>query len=96
MAKILALGGDGIGPEILDQGLRIIDVLAVPAGLDVEIETGLLHGASYEASLSVLSAALNGMASGRCTILIEQLMYFFILRECAAGRCLRASVVIRR
>ena len=50
MAMILALGGDGIGPEILDQGLRIIDVLAVPAGLDVEIETGLLHGASYEAS----------------------------------------------
>ena len=50
MAKILALGGDGIGPDILNQGLRIIDMLAVPPGLDIEFETGRLHVAAYEAS----------------------------------------------
>ena len=67
MAKILALGGDGIGPEILDQGWRIIDVLAVPAGLDVDSGTRLPHGASYEAS-GTFGISMHPM---------EQLMYFF-------------------
>ena len=47
--QILALGGDGIGPEILDHGLRVAQHLAARAGIELEIETGLLHGASWEA-----------------------------------------------
>ena len=37
MARILALGGDGIGPEILDQGLRVAAFLNNAAGLDLEV-----------------------------------------------------------
>ena len=48
MAKILALGGDGIGPEILEEGIRLAEHLSTTAGLPLDIESGLLHGASYE------------------------------------------------
>lgn len=48
MARILALGGDGIGPEILDQGLRVAAFLSNAARLDLEVEHDLLHGASHD------------------------------------------------
>ncbi|MEM7076344.1 MAG: isocitrate/isopropylmalate family dehydrogenase [Pseudomonadota bacterium] len=48
MARILALGGDGIGPEILDQGLRVAGCLGELAGIPLEVSTDLLHGASYD------------------------------------------------
>lgn len=46
--NILALGGDGIGPEILAQGLRIAETLADRAGLELQVDYDLLHGASWE------------------------------------------------
>ncbi len=45
---VLALGGDGIGPEILEQGLRVADRLAELAGIDLSVQHGLLHGASWD------------------------------------------------
>ena len=48
MAKILALGGDGIGPEILAEGLRVLDLVAGSAGLSFKIDHGVLHGASWD------------------------------------------------
>jgi 3-isopropylmalate dehydrogenase len=67
MVKILALGGDGIGPEILDQGLSVANRIAQIANIDIEWEHGLLHGASYEAhgtfcSEKVLAQARNSDA----------------------------------
>ena len=47
--QVLALGGDGIGPEILDQGLRVAQHLAARAGVELGIKQGLLHGGSWEA-----------------------------------------------
>ncbi|MEW2913259.1 3-isopropylmalate dehydrogenase [Leisingera sp. JC11] len=47
--QVLALGGDGIGPEILEQGLRVARHLAARSGIDLSVEHGLLHGASWEA-----------------------------------------------
>ena len=35
---VVALGGDGIGPEVMAQGLRLLDVVAKKTGLDVEVE----------------------------------------------------------
>ena len=46
--NLLALGGDGIGPEILKQSLRVADVLAEQAGIRLHIDFGDLHGASYD------------------------------------------------
>jgi 3-isopropylmalate dehydrogenase len=45
---VLALGGDGIGPEILEQGLRVAARLAELAGLELDVHHDLLHGASWE------------------------------------------------
>ncbi|SLN72539.1 3-isopropylmalate dehydrogenase [Falsiruegeria litorea R37] len=45
---MLALGGDGIGPEILEQGLRVARHQARHAGIDLQVEHGLLHGASWD------------------------------------------------
>ena len=45
---LLALGGDGIGPEILEQGLRVAKRLAELSGIDLAVKHGLLHGASWD------------------------------------------------
>lgn len=47
--KVLALGGDGIGPEVLSAGLSVLDVAAKLAGLSVEICEDLLHGQAWDA-----------------------------------------------
>ncbi len=44
--KILLLPGDGIGPEIMEQAVRIIDWLKAERGLDVELSEDVVGGAS--------------------------------------------------
>ena len=46
--KVLALGGDGIGPEVMSAALRVLEVAAAEAGLSVDVTEDLLHGASWE------------------------------------------------
>ena len=48
MVRILALGGDGIGPEILEHGLSLAKKIGQFAKIDIKWEYGLLHGASYD------------------------------------------------
>jgi 3-isopropylmalate dehydrogenase len=43
--KIAVLPGDGIGPEIVAEAIRVLDVLDLP----FEMETALVGGAAYEA-----------------------------------------------
>jgi 3-isopropylmalate dehydrogenase len=37
--KILVLPGDGIGPEIVAEALKVLEALRQNAGLDVEVDT---------------------------------------------------------
>ena len=46
--KILALGGDGIGPEVLASGLHLVEAAATCEGIKVEVAEDLLHGAAWE------------------------------------------------
>jgi 3-isopropylmalate dehydrogenase len=46
--KILVLPGDGIGPEIVAEALKVLNRL-MATGLDVELEHGLVGGAAYDA-----------------------------------------------
>jgi 3-isopropylmalate dehydrogenase len=46
--KIAVLAGDGIGPEIMAEALKVLDVLRRD-GLKVETETALVGGAAYDA-----------------------------------------------
>ncbi|MDH3760938.1 MAG: 3-isopropylmalate dehydrogenase [Gammaproteobacteria bacterium] len=46
--KIAVLAGDGIGPEIVQEGLKLIDCLRSDFGLDAEIESAAIGGAGYD------------------------------------------------
>lgn len=46
--KILILPGDGIGPEIVTEAVKVLDKLKA-GGLDLALETGLVGGAAYDA-----------------------------------------------
>ena len=46
--KLLALGGDGIGPEVVDAAIQVLDVAADRIGLQVDLSEDLLHGAAWE------------------------------------------------
>jgi 3-isopropylmalate dehydrogenase len=48
--KVLALPGDGIGPEIVTEAIKVVDVLRSRHGLDVSLEEGLVGGAAIEAT----------------------------------------------
>lgn len=53
--KVAILPGDGIGPEIIHQSLRVIEVLN-RQGLSIETESAAVGGAGYEASGDPLPA----------------------------------------
>lgn len=46
--KLLALGGDGIGPEVVNASLKVLDVVASSLGLDIDLSEDLLHGAAWQ------------------------------------------------
>lgn len=37
--KVLVIPGDGIGPEVVDAALRVIDAAARRFGVDLEVKT---------------------------------------------------------
>ena len=43
--KIAVLPGDGIGPEIVDEALKVLKALSLP----IETQTALVGGAAYDA-----------------------------------------------
>jgi 3-isopropylmalate dehydrogenase len=45
--KVLAMGGDGIGPEVLDAAMKVLAVAAESVGLSLDVTEELLHGASW-------------------------------------------------
>lgn len=48
--KIVALAGDGIGPEIMEAGLAVLEVLASKTGFDYEIDRSPFGGAGIDAA----------------------------------------------
>ena len=46
--KIAILPGDGIGPEIVAEALKVLDCLVEEFGLDVKTEQGLVGGIAFE------------------------------------------------
>ncbi|MDH3668735.1 MAG: isocitrate/isopropylmalate family dehydrogenase [Paracoccaceae bacterium] len=47
--RVLALGGDGIGPEVLASGLAVLEAITHRGGLSLTIKEDLIHGAAWEA-----------------------------------------------
>ncbi len=50
MHKILVLPGDGIGPEIIQEATKLLNVLRDHFGLSIEIEPGLVGGGAFDAT----------------------------------------------
>ncbi len=48
--RLLVLPGDGIGPEIVAEALKVIEVLKSEFGLSLDIEQALVGGAAYDAA----------------------------------------------
>jgi 3-isopropylmalate dehydrogenase len=48
--KVLVLPGDGIGPEIVAEALKVLETLNASGATDVELEHGLVGGAAYDAA----------------------------------------------
>ena len=60
--QVLILPGDGIGPEIAGQAIKVLEALAGDHGLDIAIEHGLLGGAAYDKTGSPLPERTLGLA----------------------------------
>ncbi|KPJ95047.1 MAG: 3-isopropylmalate dehydrogenase, partial [Gammaproteobacteria bacterium SG8_11] len=54
--KILVLPGDGIGPEIIAEAVKVLQRLHERFGLDVEIEHALVGGSAYDKHSTPLPA----------------------------------------
>jgi 3-isopropylmalate dehydrogenase len=48
--KILILPGDGIGPEIVAEAVKVLDALVADGTLSLTLENGLVGGAAYDAA----------------------------------------------
>ena len=56
-AKIVILGGDGIGPEVTHEGTRVLEAVASRFGHDFRFEAHLIGGAAIDATQSALPAS---------------------------------------
>ena len=67
--RVLVLPGDGIGPEIVAEAVKVLDYLA-GEGLDVELDEGLIGGAAYDAAGSPLPESTLAMAREADAVLL--------------------------
>ncbi len=67
---LLVLPGDGIGPEVIAQARRVLDWFAARRGLDIEIEEGLIGGASYDRHGSFLTEQTKARARAADAVFI--------------------------
>ncbi|MBS62838.1 3-isopropylmalate dehydrogenase [Salinisphaera sp.] len=56
-ARILVMPGDGVGPEICREAVRLLDTLASDHGLDIELDEALVGGAAIDAEGEPLPAS---------------------------------------
>ncbi len=66
--KIAIMAGDGIGPEIMNEALKVLDVLRRD-GLKIETETALVGGAAYDAHGQPLPPATLKLAQDADAVL---------------------------
>ncbi len=67
--KIAILPGDGIGPEIIKQAKRVLDVLRAD-GIKIEIEHGSIGGAGYDADRDPLPESTLKLAREADAVLL--------------------------
>lgn len=69
-SKIVVLGGDGVGPEVADQAVRVLDAVAGKFGLTLEFQHELIGGAGYDGAGSPLPDATLAACQGAAAVLL--------------------------
>ncbi|MEB4593375.1 3-isopropylmalate dehydrogenase [Candidatus Thiothrix sp. Deng01] len=69
-SKILVLPGDGIGPEIVAETIKVLDVFTAEGSLSVELEYAGIGGAGYDAEGSPYPASTQALAKEADAILL--------------------------
>ena len=70
MQRILVLPGDGIGPEIVNEAMKVLGRVAELEGMDLSIDEGLIGGAAYDAVGHPYPEATQQMAREADAILL--------------------------
>ncbi|EIJ36152.1 3-isopropylmalate dehydrogenase [Thiothrix nivea] len=68
--KILVLPGDGIGPEIVAEAIKVLNVFTAEGSLSVEMEYANIGGAGYDAEGSPYPASTQTLAKAADAILL--------------------------
>jgi 3-isopropylmalate dehydrogenase len=68
--RILCLAGDGIGPEVMEAALQVLNLVIEQFQLPVEIEQGLVGGASIEAHGEPITEATLKQAEAATAVLL--------------------------
>lgn len=68
--KIAVLAGDGIGPEIVNEAVKVLDYLNADMGLGLEFEDGLIGGAAYDETGSPFPEATITLTKAADAILL--------------------------
>ena len=68
--KVLVLPGDGIGPEIIAEAVKVLEKLQANFALNVELEHGLVGGAAYDEHGSPLPESTLKLAKEADAVLL--------------------------
>ncbi|MDO8595039.1 MAG: isocitrate/isopropylmalate family dehydrogenase, partial [Sulfuricaulis sp.] len=68
--KIAVLPGDGIGPEVVAEAVKLLERLRREFGLKIEMETAAVGGAAYDAHGQPLPAATLTLAQAADAVLL--------------------------
>ena len=68
--SVLALGGDYVGPEVVAAGLRVLERASIMYGVNVDVERGLLGGASWDRHASFCTDETLEKASHADAVLV--------------------------
>ncbi len=87
--KIGVIKGDGIGPEIIDEAIKVLDAVSVAQGFTLKYEEMLLGGAAIdETGVPLPEETIQG---------VKNVMQFFLVRSVAQnGIILRDIFVLKQ
>jgi 3-isopropylmalate dehydrogenase len=69
-SRIVVLAGDGVGPEVTAQAVRVLEAVSKAYRLGLEFEDALIGGAAYDATGSPLPQATIDACKGAAGILL--------------------------
>ena len=81
--KIVVLPGDGVGPEVTAETVRLLGIVSERYGLDLAFAEALIGGAGYDAAGSPLPHATIAACKSSTAVLLGPL--FRLLSSAAGG-----------